>query len=194
MYSFIEGTVISKQDNILVLENNGIGYELNSSLSALSNLIIGEKAKVYTYLQVSENGIALYGFYTLEEKNMFLKLITVSGVGPKASISILSNINISQLSVAIAKQDLSLLSTVKGIGKKTAERILVELKDKVTVIGGTDTTPANITDNAAIEEACSALISLGVNKNEALTLARANYKEGFSAEDIIAKSLRNLGN
>ncbi len=197
MFSFIIGTIRQKQDNILVLENNGIGYELNVSNQTIFNLpALGEEVKIYTYFQLAENvGVALYGFLTQDEKQMFLKLISVSGVGPKAAVSILSNISLSDLSVAIATQDIKVLSSTKGIGKKTAERIVVELKDKVDYMPLIDgQNQPLMADTKAIDEAVLALVSLGINKNEALTLARNFASEDSSAEDIIAKVLRNMGN
>lgn len=196
MFAFIIGIVRQKQDNILILENNGIGYELNVSNYTLFNLpTIGEEVKIYTYFQTNENsGVSLYGFLSIEEKLMFLKLISVSGVGPKAAISILSNITLNDLTIAIATQDIKLLSSTKGIGKKTAERIVVELKDKVELSNESLTREQVIVDSKAIDEAVLALVSLGMNKNEALTLARNNAKEDSTAEEIIAKALRDMGN
>lgn len=196
MFSFIKGTIRQKEDNILVLENNGIGYEINVSNYTLYNLpMVNEEVKIYTYFQISENtGISLYGFLTLDEKTMFLKLISVSGVGPKAAISILSNISLSDLVVAIATQDIKTLSATKGIGKKTAEHIAIELKDKIELTGEVYTAEQVIVDSKAVDEAVLALVSLGLNKNEALSLARANAKENSTAEEIISKALRGMGN
>ena len=196
MYSFIIGAIRYKQDNLLVLENNGIGYEINVSNYTLNNLpAVNEDVKIYTYFQVSENGIGLYGFLTQEEKSMFLLLTSVSGVGPKAATSILSNISLNDLSVAIATGDIKVLSATKGIGKKTAERIVVELKDKVEYTGEMlQQEQTMFLDTKAIDEAVLALISLGINKNEALSLARNNATENSTAEEIIAKVLRGMGN
>lgn len=194
MFSFIIGTVRYKQDNILILENNGIGYEINVSNQTLFNLPpLNEEVKIHTYFQLREDGVGLFGFLTQEEKQMFLKLISVSGVGPKAAVSILSNISLSDLATSIARQDVKSLSLAKGIGKKTAERIVVELKDKVEFVGDLPQEQSFL-DTKAIDEACLSLVSLGINKNEALTLARANAKEDSTAEEIIAKVLRSMGN
>ncbi len=200
MISFLVGTIEEKYENTLVLDVNGVGYELqisNNSLVALPNA--NETTKVYTYLHVKEDGIALFGFATQEEKGIFMKLITVSGVGPKMAISILSGMKISDLIVAISREDVSLLSKIKGLGKKTAERICLELKDKITVVGyGTDLfnykeNLDNFYDENALNDAVETLINLGVNKNEAYRLARANAGDGATAEEIILKVLRYLG-
>ena len=136
MFSYIVGTIEYKGDNLLILDNNNIGYELtisNNTLMSLPNL--GESIKIHTYVHFKEDGISIYGFENLDEKEMFLKLINISGVGPKAAISILSGLTPSALSIAIIKQDDKSIASIKGIGKKTAERIVLELKDKVNVAG-----------------------------------------------------------
>ena len=200
MISFLVGTIEEKYENTLVLDVNGVGYELqisNNSLVALPD--INETTKVYTYLHVKEDGIALFGFATQEEKGIFMKLITVSGVGPKMAISILSGMKISDLIVAISREDVSLLAKIKGLGKKTAERICLELKDKISAVGyGTDLfnykeNLDNFYDENALNDAVETLINLGVNKNDAYMLARANAGDGATAEEIILKVLRYLG-
>ena len=200
MISFLVGTIEEKYENTLVLDVNGVGYELqisNNSLVALPD--VNETTKVYTYLHVKEDGIALFGFATQEEKGIFMKLITVSGVGPKMAISILSGMKISDLIVAISREDVSLLAKIKGLGKKTAERICLELKDKISAVGyGTDLfnykeNLENFYDENALNDAVETLINLGVNKNDAYRLARANAGDGATAEEIILKVLRYLG-
>lgn len=200
MISFLVGTIEEKYENTLVLDVNGVGYELqisNNSLVALPD--VNETTKVYTYLHVKEDGIALFGFATQEEKGIFMKLITVSGVGPKMAISILSGMKISDLIVAISREDVSLLAKIKGLGKKTAERICLELKDKISAVGyGTDLfnykeNLNNFYDENALNDAVETLINLGVNKNDAYRLARANAGDGATAEEIILKVLRYLG-
>ena len=194
MFAFLEGTIAYKQDNTVVVNVGGVGYELfvsNYTNYALPG--VNETARVLTYLQVKEDGVCLYGFATSEEKELFLKLITVSGVGPKGAIGILSNITMQDLIKAISLGDIKVLSSIKGIGKKTAERIAIELKDKVSFEGSFDA-PQQIVDTKAVDEAIVVLVSLGVNKNEALRLAREYAKEDSTAEEIVSKALRGLGN
>ena len=194
MFAFLEGNIAYKQDGILIVNVGGVGYELcvsNFTNFTLPN--VGENARVLTYLQVKEDGICLYGFATADEKEMFLKLITVSGVGPKGAIGILSNISLNDLIKAISLGDIKVLSSIKGIGKKTAERISIELKDKVSFEGTFDS-PVQVVDTKAVDEAIVVLVSLGVNKNEALRLAREYAKEDSTAEEIVSKALRGLGN
>ena len=150
-------------------------------------------------MQVSENtGVTLYGFGSEEEKSLFLKLITVSGIGPKIAIGILSGMKLSDLIVSIINEDSNSLSKIKGLGKKGAERICLELKDKIS------TTSLNLDDIAsvmaggeynesALNDAVETLISLGINKNEAYRLARSKADANITAEEIILKVLRELG-
>ena len=198
MIGFLVGTIEEKFENYLLLDVNGVGYELlisNNTLVTLPN--INETTKVLTYLQVKEDGVALYGFATKEEKQIFMQIITVSGVGPKMAISILSGMKISDLILAIKREDITLLSKIKGLGRKTAERICLELKDKVNAVGiEADLFNYNEVVNineSALNDAVETLISLGVNKNEAYKLARANASNDATAEEIILKVLKYLG-
>ncbi len=198
MISFLIGTIEEKRENLLVLNVNGVGYELIISNNTLASLPIeGETTKVLSYLQVSENtGVCLYGFATAEEKAMFLKLITVSGIGPKMAITILSGMKLSDLVVAIVSGDSNLLSKIKGLGKKSAERICLELKDKISAtsmnVQQADLLDSNYNENA-LNDAVETLINLGVNKNEAYRLARSKATADTTAEEIILKVLRELG-
>ena len=198
MIAFLVGTIEQKFENTLIIDVNGVGYELLISNNTLVSLPMeGETAKILTYLQVSENtGVCLYGFANEEEKSMFLKLITVSGVGSKMAITILSGMKLSDLMIAIANEDTNLLSKIKGLGKKTAERVCLELKDKISantlpLIDGTDV--ATSYNESALNDAVETLISLGVNKNEAYRLARSKATAEATAEEIILKCLRDLG-
>ncbi len=198
MISFLVGTIEEKNENLLVLDVNGVGYEMAISNNTLASLPMeGETVKVLTYLQVSENtGVCLYGFATAEEKAMFEKLITVSGIGPKSAIAVLSGVKLSELMTAIANGDTTALSKVKGLGKKSAERICLELKDKITAVslGGFDDLPLmeNINEGV-LNDAVQTLINLGVNKNEAYRLARSKMAENSTAEEIILKVLKEYG-
>ena len=131
MYSYIIGKVISKSKNILILENNNIGYEIYMTEIALSELSIGEDAKIYTYYNVTQDNISLFGFKNLEEKKMFENLISVSKIGAKTAIGILSSISTAELAISIIPNDINRLSKLPGIGKKTAQRLVLEVIDKV---------------------------------------------------------------
>ena len=192
MISFLVGIVEEKYEGVAVLNVNGVGYELAISNNTLASLPqVGETTKVLTYMAVREDGVSLFGFSSREEKDLFLKLITVSGVGPKLAISVLSGMNISDLTVAINREDIRMLSKIKGLGKKTAERICLELKDKVSAVGlPLESSLPEMINEDAVEMATDTLISLGINKNEAYRLARSYAGENVTAEEIISKALR----
>ena len=195
MISFLIGTIEEKLENSVVINCNGIGYEVLTSTATLSTLpLAGEDCKIYTYMQVREDGISLFGFTTIDERELFYKLISVSGVGPRVAVTILSGMNISDLIVSILKEDTIALSRIKGLGKKTAERICLELKDKLTPVGDVliEQNVVSVDENV-LNDACEALISLGLSKNEALKLSRQNANENSTAEEIIANVLRNMG-
>lgn len=198
MISFLVGSIEEKYEGVLVLDVNGVGYEMTISNNTLASLPMeGETVKILTYLQVSENtGVCLYGFATAEEKSMFEKLITVSGIGPKSAISVLSGIKLSELMTAIATGDSTVLSKVKGLGKKSAERICLELKDKISAVGISATEDLPLFENineGVLNDAVQTLINLGVNKNEAYRLARSKMTADSTAEEIILKVLKEYG-
>lgn len=192
MYSYIIGIIAQKEEGKIILENNGIGYEINVSNQTLNFFAYdNEPVKIFTYLVVREDEFSLYGFSTIEEKNLFLQLITVSGIGPKMAIGILSGLSLSDLTVAIINEDVKLLSKIKGLGKKTAERLCLELKDKLSPVGLAQNNIFNVDyDEDAVQMATDTLISLGISKNDAYMLARANASENATAEEIISKALR----
>lgn len=195
MINFIKGEIAEKLDNKIVIECGNIGYEIYVSNNTYVNIgNKGDFCKIYVFMQVREDGINLFGFSTTEEKDMFTLLITVAGIGAKIAIAILSGIKLSELMVAIASEDTSILTKIKGLGKKTAERIVLELKDKVSFskFDVEDKQFIN-SDDENINEAYNVLVSLGVNKNEALNLARANSTNNATAEEIVSRSLKNLG-
>lgn len=193
MISFLIGIIEDKYDNFLILDVNGVGYELNISQNTLYSLPNkGETVKILTYMSVREDGISLFGFSDKEEKDLFLKLTQISGVGPKVAISILSGLPLSELVTAIIREDLRALASIKGLGKKTAERLCLELKDKISPIGINfeNNSTNNEFDENAVNLATETLISLGINKNEAYNLAKSNAGPNSTAEEIISKSLR----
>ena len=191
MFNYIKGELVEIRASQIVLENNGIGYELFVSNFATQSLEeeLNREIKIYTYFQVRDDGVSLFGFYSEEEKEMFLNLITVAGLGPKGAINILSNTSPTDLSVIIASGDVGALSKIKGVGKKTAERLITELKDKVEVISSDYNKTSTSASNSEIEDAIVVLISLGLTKQEASSRAHMVIEAGDKAEDIIRKSL-----
>lgn len=194
MFNYIKGEVVSKEDGLLVLENNGIGFEIYVSNQAIMNLPAeGQNAFVYTYQNVKEDEISLYGFYCKEEKDMFLKLIEVNGIGPKMALGILSNIALTDLEIAILNQDTKILSKVKGIGGKTAERIVLELKDKIEKSAHFEFVKESA-NSKEMEDAISGLEMLGVARIDAVKQVRLLAKPNDKAEEIIEKVLKSRAN
>ena len=197
MIGYIKGKVLSYADGTVLIENNGIGYEVTCSSTAYTELVNSKEGAIFVYMAVREDGIFLYGFSSQEEKNMFLKLITVSGVGPKMGITVLSNMDISALAVAIATSDVKTLSKVKGLGKKTAERIILELREKVSCLDLPDKKTATKKEEPVAvkvdDDAVIALMSLGLNRSECvrlLTMAKENGLE--TIEEQIAFAIKNI--
>ena len=190
MYNYIKGVIEDKQDNLVIIDNNGIGYEIHTSNNALEKLPnIGDVAKVLTYQVVKEDEISLYGFYSKEEKNMFLNLISVNGIGPKMAIGVLSSISLQDLEMAIISGDSKLIKKLKGIGPKTAERIVLELKDKIKTNSSFEMVNSN-SNSKEMEDAISALEGLGLTRIDAVKRVREVSLQDDTAEIIIAKVLK----
>ena len=198
MIGYIKGKVIANSDNVILLENGGIGYEITCSVSAFSKMMQDREGGLFTYLQVKEDGISLYGFASQEEKSMFLKLISVSGVGAKMGITVLGGMSLKDLALAIATSDVKSLSKIIRLGKKTAERIIVELRESVSSVGDKSEGLESFAQSATIgsdgENAVLALISLGYNRSVAVKAVSGAMATGANAvEEIIAVALRSLG-
>lgn len=197
MISFIRGKVIDEFDGGVVLENNGIGYEIYCSVELLAKFSVEKEGGVYTYLQVKEDGLALFGFASKEEKRMFLKLISVSGVGPKMAMSVLSGMRVNELATAIAASDVKLLSKIKGLGKKTAERIILELRENVSK-EVQDYSVANSAVSQILsredEDVVIALTGLGFSVAQSrAALLSAKEKGAKSVQDVITFALQSMG-
>ena len=197
MYAFISGIIDYIDPNgIVVIDNNGIGYNVNVSLNTLSDLPSkGEKTKLYTYTHIKEDAFSLYGFTSLSEKNMFIKLIDISGVGPKMALGILSGITGAALAVAVANNDVKSLSSIKGVGKKTAVRIILELKEKVDITASDfagSNTSINISSSKEINDAIEALVALGITKNDAIKAVQKASETAKDTNAIITLALRSM--
>ena len=196
MIGYIKGKVISSENGVVLLENGGIGYEITCSASVYQKLINDKAGEVYTYLAVREDDVSLYGFESIEEKKMFLKLISVSGVGPKMGITVLSNMKLSDLATKIATSDVKGLSAVKGLGKKTAERIILELREKITADISADDEVIEetsfVTDKDG-EDAIIALMSLGFTKSECAAAVKEAKAQGIdNIQGLIAYAIKNI--
>ncbi|MDE5721686.1 MAG: Holliday junction branch migration protein RuvA [Clostridia bacterium] len=197
MIGYLKGKILSLTPECALIETSGgIGFEVVCSGSAFSALAGKKEGEVYTYLQTSENGTALYGFVSPDEKSMFLKLISVSGVGPKMGITVLSGMNTGELAAAIATQDVKRLSSVKGLGKKTAERIILELREKVASAQVTQSAESGVPlppVTSGDEDAVVALMTLGFTRAESeKAISRARASGAASVEDIIMLALKGM--
>ncbi len=203
MIAFLRGKVLETTAETAILDVNGVGYELYCTRGAFRTLTVGAMANLYTYLQVKEDGITLFGFGEPKEKELFLKLISVSGVGPKMGISILASLSADDFAMAIATADVKRLATVKGLGKKTAEKIVLELHGKISaaeVLGasGDDLTPSPTVAapaklSAQDEEAIAALMGLGFTRNESVQAVKKAHDQGATTvEEIIMKALQGV--
>ena len=195
MYYFIKGRIIKKGESNIVLDNNGIGYNIYTSASSLNGAgELGDITTMYTYLHVREDVFDLYGFTTEEEKGMFLHLLSVSGVGPKAALAVLSVANPAKLALAIITNDVKTITKAQGVGPKMAQRIILDLKDKLKTadLALPDDDTEVITDDIGnAGEAVSALVVLGYKPNDAKKAVAAVDQNG-SIEDIIKRALAKL--
>lgn len=195
MIGFIKGILKEKDFNNITVECNGVGFQIFVTNSCMANMPdLEQEVKIYTYLHVREDEMSLYGFVSPEEKRLFLQLITVSGVGSKTAIQILSAERMSAIINSIINEDASVIASCKGIGKKVAEKIIVELKDKIRPLDYILPNESIFAqNNENIEEAVIVLTSLGMSKTQASKLARDVAKENDTAEQIVAKALHNMG-
>ncbi len=193
MYSFISGTVVEKNPTYVVLDNQGIGYLINITLNTFTAIGEQQHVKLFVHLAIREDAHTLYGFYTEAERELFLQLITVSGVGCNTARLILSSMTVKEAVDAIATNNIRMIQGVKGIGAKTAQRIVVDLHDKVGKLeaGGEISSLGN---NTLKDEALSALMVLGFNKASIeKTLDKLlKQMENPTVEDLIKESLRLL--
>ncbi len=196
MIGYLQGKVISQYNGTVLLETGGVGFEVICSASAYEYLVNKKSGGVYTYLNVREDGFFLYGFISLEEKSMFLKLISVSGVGPKMGITILSSMPLNDLAFIIASSDSKMLSKVKGVGKKTAERIILELRENISAMDlpeGDKTSKNTLPNDPLTEDAIIALLSLGFNRAESTkAVSFARERGADTIESIITIALQSI--
>lgn len=199
MISYIKGEIVKKGMDYLIIENNKIGYYINTSFNTLKALREGEECLIYTYMHIREDILALYGFLSSEEIEMFKKLISVNGIGPKAGLAVLSTFDINTVKAVILHEDAVRMSKVPGIGKKTASKIILELKDKVGSIESINIdyealegyTPVINNDDEASDIA-NVLISLGFSQLEAKKALEEIDVTGKTEGDIIKEALKKI--
>ncbi len=203
MIGYLRGTLFEKQPPHVILDVNGVGYELEVPMTTLFQLpAVGEPLVLHVHLVVREDAQLLYGFYTKRDRALFRELIRLNGVGPKLALALMSGLSVDELIQCVNAEDTSRLMKVPGVGKKTAERLLVELKDRFK---NWDSTPlagqvamepaaagAVINSQSAEKDAVSALISLGFKPAEASRAVGLVVEDGLSSEDLIRRALKGM--
>ena len=205
MISYIKGPLTAIEDDVIVVEAGGVGMGLHVPLSVLDRLPgIGREVTVYTYFQVREDAMSLYGFLNRQDRDMFRQLIGVNGVGPKAALGILSTMTPDDLRMAIVTGDAKAISRAPGIGPKTAQRLILDLKDKISMEerlgnlalpcdGGASAALGTASMGEAAKEAVQALVALGYSNMEAnKAVKQVEVTETMTAEDVLKASLRYL--
>jgi Holliday junction DNA helicase RuvA len=190
MISYISGTILSKQrTSITVLTSAGLGYDVTMSTARALEQSVGADISLYTYLRVTDSAHTLFGFFSVAEKAFFELLLSVSGVGPKSAMNILAIGSIDEISAAIGRKDVKYLTAVQGMGKKTAERLVVELQNKVVAVAiESDDAP----DGSVLSEVIEALIAMGYQKTEAVAAAKQLNTEDKPTELLLREALRLL--
>lgn len=197
MFHHISGKVTDIEPNLAVIDCCGVGFALNTTANTLSRLKIGENAKLYTYEYIREDAFDIYGFFDKREKRCFEMLLGVSGVGPKAAISVLSSANPETLAMAIISGDEKVLTAAPGIGKKIAQRILLELKDKMSKEANgfsvqSGSAAAATAGGSKLSDAVSALVVLGYTNAEISTVLKDIDVDNTPLEDIIRQALKKM--
>jgi len=204
MIAHLSGTLLAKQATSVILDVGGVGYEVTIPLSTFYDLEeIGSTAKLRIYTYVREDSLQLFGFRTLRERELFLKLISVGGIGPKLGITILSGMSADEIILSIRTNNIGRLTSIPGIGKKTAERIVIELRDKIAALSGPqpDEDPGSRASRAAVssadainDDALSALLNFGYQKSAAEKALNSAMQEGgeITVETLLRRSLRLL--
>ncbi|MFA7314945.1 MAG: Holliday junction branch migration protein RuvA [Candidatus Magasanikbacteria bacterium] len=190
MISFIVGTIKSKgKSDVTVLTSSGVGYEINISSSFLADLKLEEKIEIYTYLKVAETALELFGFRNLEEKNFFELLISIKGLGPRGGLNILALGSIEEIKNAIARGDVSYLTQVSGIGRRTAERLVVELKNKIVLNLKSNNQEKELIGDK-LSDVVEALMAMGHSKDEARDIVKSLDAKDKTVEELLRLALK----
>lgn len=195
MIGRLQGTLLEKAPPHLLVDVHGVGYELEAPMTTFYDLPVpGQPVTLYTHLVVREDAHLLYGFSRETQRRLFRSLLKVNGVGPRVALAILSGLSDQEFLRCLAQEDIARLTQVPGIGRKTAERLIVELRDKVLLESGAtdaDTTQAKATDDVGAL-AVSALIALGYKPQEATRVVQGIAREGLSSEELIRQALKSM--
>ncbi len=199
MYSYISGTLEEVAEDHIVVDNHGIGYEIFTPLRILDELPeTGSQVKIYTYLYVREDAMLLFGFSTRDEIAMFTMLLGVSGIGPKAALAVLSSFSANEIRFAVVSEDDRMIARVPGIGKKTAQRLIIELRDKVSLedaAGVPDTPGPEVYDGNSVvkKETMEALTALGFSSSDAAkVLSGIEISDQDDVETVLKQALKNM--
>ena len=195
MIGRLQGVLLRKEPPALMLDVGGVGYELEAPMTTFYELpAVGERVTLYTHLVVREDAHLLYGFVREAQRRLFRELLKVNGVGPRVALAVLSGLSDEEFSRCVAQEDIARLTKVPGIGRKTAERLVIELRDKlpkdIPLPASTAAGPAAPGD--PVSEAVSALVALGYKPNEASRAVRGASTKGLSAEEIIRQALKGM--
>lgn len=192
--AYIQGKVAAKSETMVVLDVGGIGYQLWVTQKSAQQLAVGTKIQLYTFLHVKEDGFTLYGFLLEQEQKLFQQLINVSGVGPKTALNFFQAFTVQQILTAIFSEDVALLSKVQGIGKKTAQRVVLDIKDKLSAMDYfVEEDPKkeyHSLETNSKKEGIEALITLGFSQKEATAAVEAVYQPDMDAEQILKLALK----
>ncbi len=196
MFAYIEGSLVVREPAFVVIDVGGIGYELKITLGTYSAIKSMSKVKLFTYSHIKEDAYTLYGFVDQSEKNLFMALISISGVGPATGVMILSSLSPEEIQQAILTENAPIIQSVKGVGAKTAQRIILELKDKLLKENLVVQSGQNnlVLHNSLQEEALSALVTLGINKNvagKAIINNLKNANKDLTVEELIKRVLKS---
>jgi len=198
MIAYIRGTVTAVEEDTAVVETSGIGYLISLPLSDLEELTVGDEVKIHVYMAVREDAVQLFGFLTKDALNLFRLLIGVSGIGPKGALSVLSTLTPDELRFAILSDDSATISKVPGIGKKTAQKLILDLRDKLDLQEAFEAKAANTkhaaSENSAQSEAIEALVALGYNATAAMKAVRAvgAGEPDKTVEELLKEALKAL--
>ena len=195
MIGRLRGEIVLKQPPFLMLDVNGVGYEIEAPMSTFYELpAVGENIILFTHLMIRDDAHVLYAFYQEQERLLFRTLLKISGVGGKMALAILSGMNAGEFSLCIQNEDVTALVRIPGVGKKTAQRLIIEMKDKLVITGSaqTSSTATAAVQESPASEAVSALVALGYRPVEASRLVKSVEAEGLGSEELIRAALQSL--
>ncbi len=200
MIAFVTGQLADIEKDTIVVQNGGMGFEIQVPMSVIDRLpAIGRDVKIYTYMYVREDAIGLFGFWSKDDLKAFKMLITVSGIGPKGALGILSTLSADELYMAILSEDAKLISKAPGVGAKTAKRLIIELKDKIDLEAmvndhpSADVSIGSLSTSSGQDEAMLALVSLGYSQSDALRAIRAvDGHETMDTEALLKQALKKI--